>query len=416
MQYLRITWKRSLRLLPAQLFITVVLLASMSCLVFGAQKFLYGEQLYRQQKVAIVVEDDSRYTPMLIKFVQQMDSVRTACKFQIEDREDAFLQLQEGEVLAVMVVPQNVLEDIMNGTNTPVQVYMPLDATFESTVFGELLASGASLLTTAQAQTYAVYDLAISADTLAAQQSETPQAMEHLHQYEQDIDEWNLDRALKRGKLFSTETVNVTGKVDLPLFYGISAGILITMLWGMGASFLQLPAPEQTGRMLHRAGLSTGRQITTLWLVEGCWLFLLQIGYLLLLGKMLRLYMDIQLTWSSGLLLALFLTALLVSSLQLLVYTFVKEQGLAIITLAILSMGMLFLSGGLVPAAFLPKGINAAATYLPTTWVLQIQSTAMQGNGIGTLWAEQYGQIVACLLGTLCFLVGAGAVQKWKTR
>lgn len=416
MQYLRITWKRSLRLLPAQLFITVVLLASMSCLVFGAQKFLYGEQLYRQQKVAIVVEDESRYTPMLIKFVQQMDSVRTACKFQIENREDAFLQLQEGGVLAVMVVPQNVLEDIMNGTNTPVQVYMPLAATFESTVFGELLASGASLLTTAQAQTYAVYDLAISADTLAAQQSETPQAMEHLHQYEQDIDDWNLDRALKRGKLFSTETVNVTGKVNLPLFYGISAGILITMLWGMGASFLQLPAPEQTGRMLHRAGISTGKQIITLWLVEGCWLFLLQIGYLLLLDKVLRFYMDIQLTWSSGLLLALFLTALLVSSLQLLVYTFVKEQGLAIITLAILSMGMLFLSGGLVPAAFLPKGINAAATYLPTTWVLQLQSAAIQRNGIGTLWAEQYGQIVACLLGTLCFLVGAGAIQKWKTR
>lgn len=416
MQYLRITWKRSLRLLPAQLFITVVLLASMSGLVFGAQKFLYGEQLYRQQKVAIVVEDDSRYTPMLIKFVQQMDSVRTACKFQIEDREDAFLQLQEGEVLAVMVVPQNVLEDIMNGTNTPVQVYMPQDATFESAVFGELLASGASLLTTAQAQTYAVYDLAILADTLAAQQSETPQAMEHLHQYEQDIDDWNLDRALKRGKLFSTETVNVTGKVDLPLFYGISAGILITMLWGMGASFLQLPAPEQTGRMLHRAGISTGKQITTLWLVEEFWLFLLQIGYLLLLDKVLRHYMDIQLTWSSELLLALFLTAMLVSSLQLLVYTFVKEQGLAIITLAILSIGMLFLSGGLVPAAFLPKGINVVATYLPTTWVLQIQSTAMQRNGIGTLWAEQYGQIAACLLGTLCILVGAGSIQKWKTR
>ena len=57
MQYLRITWKRSLRLLPAQLGITVVLLASMLVLVFGAQKLFYGDQLYRQQKVAIVVED-----------------------------------------------------------------------------------------------------------------------------------------------------------------------------------------------------------------------------------------------------------------------------------------------------------------------------------------------------------------------
>lgn len=416
MQYLRITWKRSLRLLPAQLGITVVLLASMLVLVFGAQKLLYGDQLYRQQKVAIVVEDDSRYTPMLIKFVQQMDSVRTACKFQIEDWEDAFLQLQEGEILAVMVVPQNVLEDIMNGTNTPVQVYMPGDATFESTVFGELLASGASLLTTAQAQTYAVYDLAVSADRLAAQQGETPQALDNLRQYEQDIDDWNLGRALKRGKLFSTETVNVAGKVSLPLFYGISAGLLITLLWGMGASFLQLTAPEQTGRMLHRAEISTGKQIVTLWLVEGFWLFLLQTGYLFLLDQVLRHYVDVTVNWNGGLVLTLLLTAMVVSSLQLFLYTLVKEQGLAIITLAILSIGMLLLSGGLIPAAFLPKEINAIGTYLPTNWMLQLQSAAVQGNGIGTLWAEQSGQITACLFTTLCFLAGAGAVQKYRTR
>lgn len=416
MQYLRITWKRSLRLLPAQLGITLVLLASMLGLVLGAQKFFYGEQLYRQQKVAIVVEDDSRYTPMLLQFVQQMDSVRTACKFQIEDREDAFRELQEGEILAVMVVPQHVLEDIMNGTNTPVQVYMPKDATFESTVFGELLASGASLLTTAQAQTYAVYDLAISADTLAQQQGEIPQALDNLHQYEQDIDDWNLDRALKRGKLFSTETVNVAGKVSLPVFYGISAGLLITMLWGMGASFLQLSAPEQTARMLHRAGVSTGKQMGTLWLVEGFWLFLLQNGYLFLLDRLLRRYLDTRIRWSSGLFLTLLLTAMVVSSFQLFLYTLVKEQGLAIITLAILSIGMLFLSGGLIPTAFLPAGINAIGTYLPVNWLLQLQSTAVQGNGTGTLWAEQSGQITASLLTALCFLTGSGIVQKWKTR
>ena len=416
MQYLRITWKRSLRLLPAQLCITVVLLASMLGLVFGAQKFFYGEQLYRQQKVAIVVEDDSRYTPMLIKFVQQMDSVRTACKFQIEDREDAFRELQEGEVLAVMVVPQHVLEDIMNGTNTPVQVYMPGDATFESTVFGELLASGASLLTTAQAQTYAVYDLALSADSLALQEGETPQAMDNLHQYEQDIDDWNLDRALKRGKLFSTETVNVAGKVSLPLFYGISAGLLITMLWGMGASFLQLPAPEQTARMLHRAGVSTGKQMGTLWLVEGFWLFLLQTSYLFLLNQVLSRCLDVRVNWNGGLVLTLLLTAMVVSSLQLFLYTLVKEQGLAIITLAILSIGMLFLAGGLIPAAFLPAGINAIGTHLPVNWLLQLQSTAVQGNGIEILWTEQSGQITASLLTTLCFLAGAGAVQKYRTR
>ena len=202
----------------------------------------------------------------------------------------------------------------------------------------------------------------------------------------------------------------------MPLFYGISAGLLITMLWGMGASFLQLPTPEQTARMLHRAGVSTGKQMGTLWLVEGFWLFLLQTGYLFLLDQVLRHYVDVTVNWNGGLVLTLLLTAMVVSSLQLFLYTLVKEQGLAIITLAILSIGMLLLSGGLIPAAFLPKEINAIGTYLPTNWMLQLQSAAVQGNGIGTLWAEQSGQITACLFTTLCFLAGAGAVQKYRTR
>lgn len=416
MQYLRITWKRSLRLLPAQLIIIGVLLISMLGIVFGAQKIFYGEQLYRQQTVAVVLEDDSRYTPLLLRFVQQMDSVRTACKFQIEDREKAFQDLQKGAVLAVMVVPQNVLEDIMNGTNTPVQVYMPQDTTFESTVFGELLTTGASLLTTAQAQTYAVYDLALSADQLAVQQGETPQAMEHLHQYEQDIDAWNLDRALKRGKLFLTEEVNVVGKVSLPVFYTISLGLLMTLLWGMGASFLQLPAPEQMGRILHRAGVNTGKQILSLWLVESFWLFGLQNVYTFILSRFLQNLLEIQIVWSGNLLAAQLLTAMVFAAVQLLVYTLVKEQTAAIMTLAILSIGMLFLSGGLIPMAFLPERINAIGSCLPTGWTLQLQSGAIQGAEPGAFWISQAGQIGKCVVGTGCFLILAGGIQKWRTR
>ncbi len=142
----------------------------------------------------------------------------------------------------------------------------------------------------------------------------------------------------------------------------------------------------------------------------------MQTGDLFLLDQVLRHYVDVTVNWNGGLVLTLLLTAMVVSSLQLFLYTLVKEQGLSIITLAIFSIGMLLLSGGLIPAAFLPKEINAIGTYLPTNWMLQLQSAAVQGNGIGTLWAEQSGQITACLFTTLCFLAGAGAVQKYRTR
>lgn len=416
MQYLHITWKRSLRLIPAQLLIAVALFAGMLVLVFGAQKILYGEQLYEQQKVAVVMEDDSRYSSMLIKFVQQMDSVRTTCKFQMEDRDTAFSELEKGAVVAVMVVPQNVLEDIMNGTNTPVQVYMPMDATFESTIFGELLAAGASLLTTAQAQTYAVYDLALSADQLAEQLEETPQAMAHLHQYEREIDEWNLDRALKRERLFDIREINVAGKVSLPVFYSMSAGILITLLWGMGAVFLRLPEPEQTGRMLRRAGVNTVWQMTAMWLVETFWLFVLQSIYLFAVGRLLHRIMDIQVSWSITIAVTQLLTAMLCAAIQLLVYTLVKEQTVAVVLLGLLSICMLFASGGLIPATFLPEGINRVAAYLPTTWMLQLQSTGLLGAGLAEVWDSQIRQVLACLLGTGGFLAVVESLQSVRTR
>ena len=304
-QYLRITMKRSLRSLPAQFLVTVILLAFAAGMVFLADRFFYQDSLYKRQQVGVVWEEREQMTDLVIRFAQEMDSVDAACELIAMERQQAFCALEQGDVLAVISIPENAIDDILDGTNTPVQVYLPKEATFESMVFGELLEAAASLLTTAQAQIYAVYDLALSAD-----------AMEFLHDYEQDIDAWNLRLALNRDKSFQMEQVDVFGKVSIAAYYLAAGGILLFLLWGIGAMFLREEHLTQSAGMLRRAGVGSISAQFAKWFVETIWVLGIEILY----GGLIRLLMGrlgMSLTINRELVVVLLCSAALIAAIHL---------------------------------------------------------------------------------------------------
>jgi len=382
------TWKRSLRQLPAQIFIALLLSEIMAGIVFGAQKLLDKEELYERQEVAVVLEDGGRMMKLAVRFIQQMESVNTACRFNMMNRTDAVQALEAGEIIAALVVPENVFDGIMNGTNVPVEVYLPRDATFESLVFEELLASGASLLTTAQAEIYAVYDLASLAD-----------ALQNINQYQNEIDEWNLELALHREKAFRTQEVSVLGQVSLPAFYGASAGILLCLLYGIGSTFLRLERTAATGQQLCRAGVGVWGQHLSLLLVQTGWLSIIQIFFYQAGRKGLSMEF---LGWE-------LVSALLIASLQLLVYTVFREQTGTTVFLVLCSVGMLFVSGGFIPSVFLPAGFERIAPFLPSTWLLRLQS-GLLSNGTVQDGAEMIFPLLLFIVG---FII-CGVVIRWR--
>ena len=401
-QYLKITMKRSLCSLPAQLLVAVILIGLASGLLLLSNRFFYQDSLYKRQQVGVVWGEQQQMTDLVMNFVQEMDSVDAACELIVMDRQQAFRALEQGDVIAVMVVPASVLEDILDGTNTPVQIYLPKEATFESMVFGELLEAAASLLTTAQAQIYAVYDLALSAD-----------AMEFLHGYEQEIDAWNLRLVLNRDRSFRMEQVDVFGKVSITAYYLAAGGILLFLLWGMGAVFLREEHFDQSARMLRRAGVGSISALLIKWVVETIWILGIEILY----GALIRLFtgvLGINLTISRELVVVLLCGAAFIAAIHLFFYQLFTQQTSVMLALSIGSVGMLFLAGGFVPATFLPASVTRIGKLLPINRLLQMQSEILQYGVIQD--SEFHKLLLGTLLWAIAFLAGSVLIHWNKIR
>lgn len=397
--YLKLTGKLALFQLPKQLLIGGGLVLVMLCVALVGQNALYGEGIYEKQTVAVVLEADSMMTKMAMQYVQKMDSVNTACRFKTMEKEKAVKALEEGEIIACMLVPEAVLEDILSGKNTPVQVMFRAGSSFEKEVIRQLTQAGAELLGIAQAQIYAVYDIALEKN-----------ALEQLGMLEQDINEWNLAIALEREHFFETKEITVLGKVSMASFYYASAGLLLLFLWGISASFMRQAGDSSCAKMLERSGTGIVWQKLCQLLVEALFLFVLQCGYFL----MIRLLSDVDSTIRfMEFLLVQLITAIFISCMHLFAYSGWKEQGMTTSVLVISSVLMLFLSGGFIPHAFLPEKIEEIAKILPSTWLLELQSVLLESGSV-----ENVSQGMSCgmvlTIGWAVALFGAAVVISYS--
>ena len=90
-----------------------------------------------------------------LAMVSSLESVKSICDFEYMNKEECLDKLNAGKLYAVMEVPEGFVQDIMNGTNTPVKILLPRGTGLESRIFKELTDAGASTLGAGQAGIYA---------------------------------------------------------------------------------------------------------------------------------------------------------------------------------------------------------------------------------------------------------------------
>ena len=127
----------------------------MGAVALLAGKLLYGEAAAGRISVGVVLPEDDRLAKQAVSMISSLESVKSMCDVSYLDREEALGKLREGELYAVMEVPEGFIQDIINGTNTPVTVILPENAGTESRIFKELTDAGATILGASQAGIYA---------------------------------------------------------------------------------------------------------------------------------------------------------------------------------------------------------------------------------------------------------------------
>lgn len=360
--------KAAFRMIPVILVTTACFASITGLAAFAGTKLLYSGSHKEPLNVALVLPEDSdRYTRAAFSFINEIDTVKNQCSFTEMSEDDAFNNMRDGSVDAIILVPGQFIEHIMNGTNTPAQVILPKSgSTSSSPLFRELVNAGVGDLAIAQAGIYAVDDYCGRyglKDEIAAA--------------ELYLNDKYLSHALDRSVYFSKETISSTGSLTLIQFYFCTGAVLLIMLSSISCISLLRSENSCTQAAIKRNGvpyiISSACRFSA---VSAAYLILILIiaGIAITaaeLSPQVRYTLQDVFTAfgpSSVLMLAFALPAIF--SLSHMLLSLSDNTGAGIILLFIMTVLMVFLAGGLVPKAFLPSVLQKSAVLVPAAYII----------------------------------------------
>ena len=222
LNFFKVELKRTIKLYPKMLMVATILLCLVIGIFFIGTKFFYTEKDDLKINIVVVQEEPDTTTDMALMYVKSMKTFSDTCSLHNVDKKTGFAMLENGEASALIYLPKDVIGGIMNGTNTPAEVYFPKNANIESTIIKEFVNPAIHMLKVAQAQIYAINDAAYEYNMY-----------HNINKYEYDVNEYNLDFAINRLDVYKNHSLSKTGKLNIFQHYVVYGIIAFLLLFSM---------------------------------------------------------------------------------------------------------------------------------------------------------------------------------------
>lgn len=353
--------KRAWKIFPKMFLQAVVLAFIAGTIAFCATKLLYKD-IEPKVRVAVVAEEENQLTSFALNYVKNAEE---GIEFIECSREEAFEGVEKSEFAAIIILPERLIEGILNGENSPVKVVYSANLSVAGGLLKELTQAGAILLSTAQAEIYAVYEL--------AQESG---AESGLDDFQNSINYDNLELALARGEFFKYSKVGATGNLSVKTYYIASAVTAILLLFGMPMGMFLKQDEKALLLQYRRVGIGAGKQQLIRWLtVMGIY------GAILFGAEIFAAFAGKQ-DFGNGLVAAAGIWCITgsMAAFILLIYELTEKKSSAVFLLTFLAVVLLFLSGGIIPKVFFPEGLRQSISGLPSVYWLDGIGGILEGN------------------------------------
>lgn len=357
-------WKRAVAHLPVLLkrlvIFVIVCVVLMGLTVFGTRQ-IWGGNNTRKTTVRIgYVAPEDMLTKLAVSYVEQLESVKSWCSLEKTTVDKGMALLENGALTALLILPDDLVNEILTGSNAPVTVYLPesVDASVtNSKVFEELANAGVGMLQTAQAEIYA-------AETLAGEAG-VKNLLEEMYY---DINRFNLSIALTRESLWQNISLSVTGNHTYAVYYG-SAFFAIYLL--VAALFIGNFCKRnylQQFMAWRRLGVPFAWQLASQWSA-----LLLLMALVGVLPFCLLLYPPfaelLSVVFTPQMAVAVFFVLALSAMYALMVYQYVGEHQRAVLVLGLLALAQGYAAGCIIPSVLLPQGIAAVGAFVPAAYL-----------------------------------------------
>lgn len=394
--------KRAMKALPLMIAEAVFLCIFFAVMLLLCQKLFFGDTMLQKIPLGVVVEEENSMTRLALSYLEGMESTSNACEFQYMTLQEGMEALENDRLAALIVLPAEMVEAILDSRNYPVRVYFPKDSTLGALLIRELTEAGAGMLSMAQAEVYAIYDMCLQYDR-----------MEELPVMEEAINRFNMSFALARERLIRQETLTITGDIPLPLHYAASGITLFLLLWGIACGKFLKGDNQAFTRQLRRSGINRGKwllaKLIGTWCVLGIGASGILAGIRLVQGRLSVIAIDISVTWA--VLPAMTVVLACIAALLLCCYQTAPTRSSGMVLLFIVTIVMVFISGGFIPTAFLPEALADFSRLLPCGAMLNIIAGVLGADLEGTdIWPS------LCLLGIWAVMLYTVSVMihAWK--
>jgi len=332
-----------------------VVLLLLTCFVVGlpvaiapaAEQLLSQGVAFSGITMAITAPEGDPVPRLLEDLLPGMEDISQYCRVVAMDRAGALESLEQGDVTAVLSLPEGFVEGILYGENPDVELIVSAEHPLEALLTLWVGQSACDILAAFQSGIYAVLELHANApDTTLT--------------YDQVVSQINLryiSWTLGRQDLFREERIAVTGELPIGLHYGLS--LLCFLVLALTPFFYSVYAREALAS--YRRLLSVGRRPAELYLssLAACWAVLFAV---LLLAVGFTVRGNWWQTVASCALAAVFCASF--SALCCLVTESTPGSG---ILSSLLALAFLFLSGGILPPVMLPRVLREMMLFSPVT-------------------------------------------------
>jgi len=368
-KYLLLLWfqiKAAFKSLPKLFCATLIFAALVVLIGFCGTKMLSNSKSSGKMDIAVVLPaDGDSYTSLAFSFLSNIETVKNVCTFKEMSKDSAYEGLRNGTIYAVILVPDNFINHIIDGTNTPANIIFPRsEIGTKSMLFRTLVNSGVTDIGAAQAGIYAVDDVC-----------NYYKIKDGIVKSEEFLNEAYFSYALDRSVYFKTDTISATGNLTITQFYICSGIVLLLLLSGISCSDLLKRENNALSTSLKRRRIPVF--LLFLFKIIGVTLvFFTMLIFAYIMATLAQIRFPaisnvlVHLDFASFI--GLFSLTFGVFSMVLFIFQFANSQSLGVLLLFTFSTLMLFISGGFIPSPLLPEIVQKISVVLPTTYFIKL--------------------------------------------
>ena len=355
-------------ILKRAIILALVCLAA-GMIVFGA--IAVQQQGHGETKLKVgYTAPSNQLADLAVSYVQSMESIQSICSLEAVTESEGRRCLENGELSAWIVLPEDFIHEILSGSNAPATMYLREDTgsaggvgAVGSILFEELATAGMGMLGTAQAEIYAVADIF---------EELTPEAVtDSLLQTVYDaVNFFNLRTVAGREKVFQTKTLSLTGNDTVAVYYG--SAVLTVYLLFAGLFFGDYCKRSSVQQTMAAARLGVGyMQQLGARCQAGIWLLFVVVllPCPVLLIPQVHEALTVKVTMQ-GMILLLFILAYVIVY-DMMVYQLIEKRESALVVFGVLAALQAYLSGCIIPSVLLPEAVQAVGSVLPAAMIKQ---------------------------------------------